>query len=230
MSRAPRGIGFDFDHTLGLDHGLERTALLTLAAAHGHPVPDDPSAARWLDALLADFRSGRISMEAMIAAFAATLDLGALDPQRWRETCYALVDDHVTAIDHAVEVVRWLRARAIPVAILTNGWSPLQERKIARALGPDAIDIILVSDVIAASKPDGAAFDALARALGVPARDVWYVGDAPRADVGGALAFGMTAIWLDAEEIAYPSDVPPPTHRIGGLRELERLVENALAP
>jgi FMN phosphatase YigB (HAD superfamily) len=124
------------------------------------------------------------------------------------------------------------RARGVPIAVLTNGWTPLQQKKIARALGADIVDSmpILVSDALNAYKPDPAAFAALADTLHTPREHVWYVGDNPRGDVGGALAAGLRAVWFDWENLSYPQDVPPPTLRIASLRELETLAENTIAP
>ena len=67
-------------------------------------------------------------------------------------------------------------------------------------------------------------------ALGVPREQVWYVGDNPLGDVAGALAAGLRAVWFDWEGLTYPQDVPPPTLRIGSLRELEAVAENTIAP
>jgi 5'-nucleotidase len=166
----------------------------------------------------------------MIERFAAALGVRGADPARWREHCFALVDALVRPVEGARETLAALRGRAIPTAILTNGWSPLQQKKIARALGDDAPQLILVSDELGAVKPERAAFDALVDALCVPRERVWYVGDNARGDVGGALAAGLLAVWFDAEGQSYPQDLPPPTIRITALRELEAPVENTLAP
>jgi FMN phosphatase YigB (HAD superfamily) len=137
----------------------------------------------------------------------------------------------VRPVDGARELLAALRARAIPAAILTNGWTPLQQKKIARALGEDGRALpVLVSDAIHAVKPARAAFDALVDTLGVPHDRAWYVGDNARGDVGGALAAGLRAVWFDAEGQRYPQDLRPPTLRIGSLRELETLTENGIAP
>ncbi|MBV9440446.1 MAG: HAD family hydrolase, partial [Candidatus Eremiobacteraeota bacterium] len=143
---------------------------------------------------------------------------------------FALVDPLVRPIDGAPELVASLRARGIATAVLTNGWTPLQQKKIARALGADAFPLVLVSDALGAIKPQRAAFDALVHALGAPRERVWYVGDNARGDVGGALAAGLRAVWFDAEGAAYPGDLPPPTLRITALREVEALAENLIAP
>ena len=226
---APIAFGFDFDHTLGVDNGLERTAFADYAAALGAPYEAHGAVAADVDALLARFRAGALTLEDMVGRFGALV--GAhVDADRWRAICYALVDRLVRPVDGAIETLAALRARGIPLAVLTNGWSPLQQRKIARALGDGAISPILVSDEVGAVKPDAAAFAPLVDALGVPRERVWYVGDNPRGDVGGALAAGLRAVWFDWEGLTYPPDVPPPTLRIGALRELEALALNTLAP
>ncbi|HEY4440490.1 MAG TPA: HAD family hydrolase [Candidatus Elarobacter sp.] len=223
-------LGFDFDHTLGLDNGLERTALYRYAEELGVALdPNDADRRAYVDALLAVFRAGEISLEEMVRRFGAWLGVAA-DPDRWRAICYALVDELVVPVEGARETIAALRARGVSLAVLTNGWTPLQQKKIARALGPGAFETILVSDAIGAYKPDPKAFELLVAALGVPRERCWYVGDNPLGDVAGALAAGLRAVWFDWEGVTYPSELPPPTLKIHALRELETLVENAVAP
>ncbi len=232
MTGGAIGIGFDFDHTLGLDHGLELRALYACAAEIGRPVAAAAAVLRdRVDALLSDFRAGAMTLEAMVGHFGDLIGARDLDAQRWRERCYALVDELVYPVDGAREMMAQLRARGIPVAVLTNGWTPLQQKKIARALGDAAHGLpVLVSDVLGAVKPAAPAFEALVAALGVRREHVWYVGDNPVGDVAGALAAGLRAVWFDWEGRSYPQDLPPPTLRIAELRELETLGENTCAP
>jgi FMN phosphatase YigB (HAD superfamily) len=232
VTAGPIGVGFDFDHTLGLDHGLELRALYEYAEELGRPLDEDDLELRAaVAAVLEDFRAGLLTLDSLVLVFAEQIGASGGDPQRWRELCYALVDELVRPLDGARETLVRLRSRGVPVAILTNGWTPLQQKKIARALGDAAHDLtVLVSDVLGAVKPKRAAFDALVAALGVPREHVWYVGDNPRGDVGGALDAGLRAVWFDWEGLSYPQDVPPPTIRIAALRELEALAENTYAP
>ena len=225
------GIGFDFDHTLGVDNALERRAFYAYAEELGAPL--DPHDGHWpglIEELLETFRAGRMTLNEMIARFGDALCVRDPDPDRWRAICYGLVERLVRPVDGALETIRMLRSRGVRLAILTNGWSPLQQKKIACALGDHAIEPILVSDEVGAVKPERAAFDALVTALDVPREDVWYVGDNARGDVGGALAAELRAIWFDWEGHTYPQDIPPPTRRIEALGELEALVENTIAP
>jgi HAD superfamily hydrolase (TIGR01549 family) len=232
-TRPPIAIGFDFDHTLGVDNGLERKAMYAYAEELGRPL--DPAAARWrarIDDLLASFRAGESSMDEMIARFAAALDVHSARAERWREICLGLVESLVRAIDGAPELLGALRERGIPTAVLTNGWTPLQQKKIARAFGDAAAARIpvLVSDAIGVVKPAPAAFDALAELLRAPREHVWYVGDNAVGDVGGALAAGLRAVWFNWENQTYPQDLPPPTLTVASLRELEAWVKNTIAP
>ncbi len=230
----PIAVAFDFDHTLGVDNGLERRALYAYANELGRPLdPRDDAARKSTEALLADFRNGITSMDDMIARFAQYI--GANPAQattaRWQQHCYDLVDELVRPLDGAHDVLAALRTHAVPTAILTNGWTPLQQKKIARALGDAALGMtILVSDAIHAIKPAREAFDTLVGALDTPRERVWYVGDNPRGDVAGALAAGLRAVWFNWENQTYPQDLPKPTITIAALRELTVLVENTIAP
>jgi HAD superfamily hydrolase (TIGR01509 family) len=232
VTETPIGIGFDFDHTLGVDNGLELRALYAYARELGRPLDERDAELRdAIATVLEDFRAGLLTLDSLVLVFAEQLGASDADPQRWRELCYALVDDLVRPVDGARETLEHLRSRGVPVAILTNGWTPLQQKKIARALGDAAHGLtVLVSDQLGVVKPERAAFDALVAALGVPHERAWYVGDNPAADAAGALAAGLRAVWFDWEGRSYPQDLPPPTVRIARLRELEPLAENTYAP
>jgi putative hydrolase of the HAD superfamily len=214
-------VGFDFDHTLGLDNGLERLAFYRLAAELGRSVSEqDTSWSAFLSAILARFRAGLVTLDATVEAFVERLAVRktADAPTRYRAICYDLVDELVTPIAGAREVIAALVARGIPTAILTNGWSPLQNLKIARAI--DYTGPILVSDTLGILKPDAAAFGKLVDVLAVPAENIWFVGDNPKTDIAGAQGAGLRGVWFDWEEMSYPSDAPAPDMRIGSLHEL----------
>ncbi len=215
-------FGFDFDHTLAVDHALEREAFYKLAGELGEPIPpEDVAHKAQIDTLLADFRAGTMTLDDVVKRFVASLhDVHMTDrddTDRYRDICYELVGTHVQPLPGACELLAHLESVGFPQAILTNGWSPLQEKKIAVIGFPGPI---LVSDLIGASKPSPRAFERLVETLAVAPDSVWYVGDNPVADVGGALAAGLRTIWIDHGELTYPQNQPPPTMRITDLREL----------
>ncbi len=227
-------VGFDFDRTLGVDNGLERRALGLLAESLGASLVHDAATTEWLEDVLRPFRNAEMSMEAMVDGFVASLNVAA--PRdghdsaaltaRYREICYALVDELVEPIDGARPLLDALIESGVAIGILTNGWSPLQELKIARALGAFP-GPVLVSDTIGAYKPAGDAFAYLEGALDCTEDELWYVGDNPLVDVGGARARGLRAIWFDRGESTYPPDVVPPDARVERLADVLPIVRGA---
>lgn len=230
---SPIAIGFDFDHTLGLDHGLE---LNGLQAYIDHSFPAlltggrfDATQKKTGESCLKRFRDGHIDMLTMLRDVARTFDLSSdaideLSIAGYQSECMKLVDQ-TTPLAGARELLRWLKERGVPTAILTNGWSPLQQGKVRAALGEDAPPHVLVSDQLpaAGSKPSKLAFDALASLPGFKGRapsSMIYVGDNPAVDIGGALSYGMQAVWMDWENQTYPDGQPPPTLTIHHLDTL----------
>lgn len=99
----------------------------------------------------------------------------------------------------AEETLAALRGRGLLLALVSNtGLSPgptmravLDELGIGRYFAAQ-----VYSDEVGAWKPHERMFDAAVFALGVPGRDILFVGDRPEADILGAQAFklGMTAL------------------------------------
>jgi HAD superfamily hydrolase (TIGR01509 family) len=222
-------VGFDFDHTLGIDNKLERTVALellaSLAASHGLSY-DRGAAELEVDVTIGQYRSGIGSIETSIATFferfapagAATLDVALT----FRDTVVARAPAHVEALPGAQELLTSLDELGVPYAMLTNGWSPLQEEK-ARLIGFRGP--VLVSERIAARKPARAAFDLLAKQLEVPLERIWFVGDDPEMDCAGARTAGANAVWFDWEGRVYAEELPVPNAAIHNLSELLPLLQ-----
>jgi putative hydrolase of the HAD superfamily len=71
-----------------------------------------------------------------------------------------------------------------------------------------------------AAKPDARMFAALAARAGVGPAEVLHVGDDPLADVVGARAAGMQAVWLNRSAREWPSQWEPPDRTVKSLDEL----------
>ncbi|HTV72855.1 MAG TPA: HAD family hydrolase [Candidatus Acidoferrales bacterium] len=227
--QAPLAVGFDFDHTLGIDNKLERTVgveLLERLAMEGGCGFDPDEAGSAMDAALAAFRGGPISLEeALRGEFERVACRGAdFDAAiaQFRDIVCQRAPAFVEALPGARELVEALDELGIPHAILTNGWSPLQEEK-ARLVGFDGT--VFVSDVLGAWKPAAAAYDVLVDHFGVSRERVWYVGDDPVADAAGARAAGLTSAWFDWERRLYAPHLVPPHLRIHELGELTALLQ-----
>lgn len=225
--RRIRAVGFDFDHTLGIDNKLERVAFLRLLDAAceqgGRCIGTLADEIVRIDDLLSKQRSGAFTIEEAVAQFMR--ERGAPDPQayiaEYKRMAVDMVRSFVIPEPGVGEMLAELRRRDIPYAILTNGWSPLQQHKAQRVHFDGAV---LVSSDLGIQKPDPQAFAALAQALAVPPDEIAFVGDTPESDVAGSIRAGMHGIWLDAEGTAYPASLPRPSEVIHSLAELAALV------
>jgi FMN phosphatase YigB (HAD superfamily) len=221
-------VGFDFDHTLGIDNKLERTTALEMLAelAGKYGAAYDVAAADGaIDATLATYRSGSQSVEGAVAGFFeqfAPVGGPVLDAATsFRERVVERAPAFIEMLPGAQALLAELDALGIAYALLTNGWSPLQEEK-ARLIKFQGS--VYVSERIGALKPSREAFDVLAKHFELPFESLWYVGDDPAADCAGAARLGLHAVWYDWEGRTYPDTLPKPEAVIHDLRDLVALL------
>jgi putative hydrolase of the HAD superfamily len=105
-----------------------------------------------------------------------------------------------------VAALQSLSAAGWKLGIVTNG-EPTQE-KVIRLTGLDElVDGWAVSSIVGARKPDPAIFHVAARDCGCALDGAIVVGDGPEADIAGAVACGLSSVWIargrEWSEIAY---------------------------
>ena len=228
------GVGFDLDHTIAIDNKLERVAFLRLL----EPLTNDGGTilgtmndeiAR-IDELLARQRNGEFSIDEAVTRFVRERGVTSREGiyiERFRTMALAMVEEFVVPLPGAKATFERLRELGVAAAVLSNGWNPLQVLKARRA-GFDGP--VIASAEIGAQKPDPRAFAALIAVLGTQPERTWYVGDDPRADVAGARAAGLHAVWLDAEATPFPPGVPAPARVIVALNEVTEIVASSPVP
>jgi HAD superfamily hydrolase (TIGR01509 family) len=221
------GVGFDLDHTIAIDNKLERVAFLRLlelvCADGGHALGTLTDEIDHIDALLAQQRGGAFSIDDAVQRFVLERGVSPKEAyvERFRTMAVEMADQFIIALPGAKRTFDTLRERGIPIAVLSNGWNPLQIRK-AQCAGFDGV--VLASADIGQQKPGARAFEALLGALGTTPANTWYVGDDPHGDVTGATDAGLHAVWIDADRKTYPPDLPPPRYTIHALEELLAIV------
>lgn len=133
--------------------------------------------------------------------------------QRHERAEYLIFPDALPTIDA-------LRAAGIKVGVITNGATDTQREKLDLLGITDAVDTIIVSAEVGAAKPSPVIFEAALAAVGVSAARAAHVGDSLHADIGGAVAAGVTAIWLNRTGAARADSDPIPDREIASLAEL----------
>jgi putative hydrolase of the HAD superfamily len=107
------------------------------------------------------------------------------------------VNDSPLLHEDALPALRRLNAQGLRTAILTNGPSDGQRRKL-RATGlDDVVELVAIGEEIGASKPLARAFWHVLRHFGVAPEEALMVGDSPELDHDAARAAGLDALLLD---------------------------------
>jgi len=118
------------------------------------------------------------------------------------------------------QTLRRLQERGLSLGLITNGSKALQYPKI------DGLGIrlyfgaILVSEAEGIKKPDPEIFHRALRKLGTSPENAVFVGDNPEADIHGAAAAGMRAVWMQNSWWPEPSDVNATINRLSELPEV----------
>jgi putative hydrolase of the HAD superfamily len=224
----PRGVLFDLDDTLLDTSGLESEMLVSLCAAVREELPDADEAS-----IRTRFRHGRDQLyerllrgEWDLVAYRRAHLTAVCEPwgepsEELHEHALRLRDeqlDRARFVEDAVELLRELNQAGVRTALLTNGPSAMQRRKI-EVLGLEPqLDAIGISGELGVAKPDPRAFAATLQLISCDPDETVMVGDHLDWDVRGALAAGMRgAVWVAGDDEREP---PPGAVRITRLGEV----------
>ncbi len=119
---------------------------------------------------------------------------------RYRQAYYA----SSRTVDGAVALLERLRAGGLRIALVTNHTVDEQMGKLRRCGLTDLIDVLAISEAVGAAKPDPRIFAFTLEQLGCAADEVVMIGDSWSADIVGARAVGIRALWLNRRDEVCP--------------------------
>ena len=209
-----RAVLFDLDDTLFDHQGCAREALAAVQREHDALrtltfESLERAHAGFLEELHLDVMLGRVPIEsARIERFRRLLEaLGAADAGNRATGLAAIYRETYRGRRRAVAGAAALMAaikRRATLGIVSNNLLDEQQDKL-RACGlEEFVDALVVSEEVGVSKPDPAIFRVALDRLHVRADDAVMVGDSCAADVEGALAAGIRAIWFNPSGAAAP--------------------------
>jgi len=222
-----KALLFDLDDTL-LDYSSCQDACWAAScAAVATPAGADPAALtaaiedvrRWFWSEPARHRAERTDM---VGAWAKIAELGlarlggpgdglarriAEDFAARRCAAERLFPDALATLDA-------LRARHVPLGLVTNGDARLQRGKIARHGLAPYFGVVVIEGEFGAGKPDATVFRHALTGLGVDPVGTWMVGDHLVWDVDGAQRVGLRAAWIDRGRAGLPVGQPIQPERI----------------
>lgn len=168
-----------------------------------------------------DLRGTRIRVWTDVLNFIGTPDLA--DPAQLTEVHDLLTRQNLELYPDADAAIRWANERFQVTGIITNGPSEVQWGEVYAVGLEDRVDRVIVAGDIDAFKPDPRIFEAALEGLGIPPQAAVFIGNSAAHDAAGAIQAGWSAIWLNRDNDAYPSSLPPPTATVTTLDELPAL-------
>ncbi len=119
------------------------------------------------------------------------------------------------ALPGMIELVDELRAAGVPVGVVSNSEGKLAE--LVEEMGWSGRFVCIAdSGHLGIEKPGRAIFAWAAERLGVPLERIVHVGDSHAADVAGALAAGMHAVWFGPHAVGARAEALPARARAAG--------------
>ena len=139
--------------------------------------------------------NGHVARDAFFHRIAERFSL----PPGMRDTLLADFQTHFpdtcVPFPRAHQTLSTLRTQGLRMGLVTNGRIASQQPKIDGLGISSYFGAILISEAEGVRKPDAEIFRRATSRLGVTAAETVMVGDNPEADIRGAKAFGMGAIW-----------------------------------
>lgn len=153
----------------------------------------------------------------------------ALERQGWDtslalDIAYEYEERHAANLfpfDDVVDTLQSLRTAGYRLGIITNGHGIPQRAKIERHDLTRHVDVIVIEGEFGKGKPEREVFEHALAATGTKPHEAWHIGDNLYADVGGAKAAGIYAVWIHRERLELREDIAvKPDRVIAHLREL----------
>jgi putative hydrolase of the HAD superfamily len=162
-----------------------------------------------LDKYHAGVLAGSLTLdEARLARFSELLGgYGMIDPVVVASTVRLYRETYVRSeqlVDGALAALDGLRAAGFRLGLVTNNTVAEQMGKLERLGLLPRFDALAISEAVGVAKPDPRIFAHTLERLGVPAAEAVMVGDSWSADVLGAQAAGIRAVWLNRYGRACP--------------------------
>jgi putative hydrolase of the HAD superfamily len=126
----------------------------------------------------------------------------------------ALRADAIATYPGAVETLRAIQRRGIPMALLTNGAARSQRQSIEKHALEQYFDCIVVEGEFGTGKPDERVFRHALGAVGCDPEHAWMVGDSLEADIETPHRLGMHTVWVDGEGNGLPASATVQPNRI----------------
>lgn len=175
--------------------------------------------------LWAEYHLGKISKEVLRETrFSKTFtDMGVhadLVPAQFEDDYVRICPTKTNLFPQAHETLTYLSAK-YQLHLISNGFQESTEMKVETTGLGRYFDTIVISECVGCNKPDRAIFEFALNGANATVEESLMIGDSIEADIRGAQAFGMKAIFFNPERKEKPADVE---HEIVELKQLMEIL------
>ena len=212
-----RAVLFDLDRTLvDRDTGILRL-FQTQWLRVGAEISDGRTEAMFVARLLALDNKGYSNKtemyERIVQEFRLPPGLAGVLEHDFRENYGRSVE----TVPDTLPTLSSLQRNGYALGIITNGTTRVQQAKIESTGLQAFMNAVLISEAEGIKKPHAEIFQRALQRLGVASHEALFVGDNLLADVQGAKAAGMEAVWYGGEEGAAGSEADGVINTLGEL-------------
>jgi putative hydrolase of the HAD superfamily len=211
VADSPRALLLDLDDTIVTDNGLSNNIWRLVCEKYAPQIEGLRAGDLFESVIKAAYlywsdpenhRVGRLDLKAARIKIVnrALSDLGFHNSSlasQMAETFTLEKEEAIVPFPGALEVLSRLKASGLRMALITNGASETQRRKIKRFGLETFFDSIFIEAEFGVGKPDERIFWAALHKLSVSASEAWMVGDDLNRDIVGAKRLGIFSIWVD---------------------------------
>ncbi|WP_372768843.1 pyrimidine 5'-nucleotidase [Pseudoalteromonas sp.] len=173
-----------------------------------------------------DYQNGTISAkELQVKRFTLWGDKLDVDPALLNQQFIAAMADICQCLPGARKLLELLHGKA-KLAIITNGFTALQQVRLARTDLTHFFEHVIISEQVGVAKPNIAIFDHALQLFGSPEKStVLMVGDTLSSDILGGKNAGLDTCWINHEGDKV-EDTVGATYQVGCLTGLYNLIKS----
>ncbi|BDH47217.1 dUMP phosphatase [Salmonella enterica subsp. enterica serovar Choleraesuis] len=174
--------------------------------------------------LWTDYQNGAISaLQLQHQRFEDWAERLSVSPAALNDAFLNAMAEICSPLPGAVSLLNALKGK-VKMGIITNGFTALQQTRLARTGLSDCFDLLVISEEVGIAKPDRRIFDYALTQMGNPPRErVLMVGDTAESDILGGNNAELATVWLNRHQRELPAGITA-TWQVDSLAGLEQLL------
>lgn len=129
------------------------------------------------------------------------LGIADINPEEMNDYYLHVMPDQKLLTEGAIELLDYLKSRFYKMAIITNGFSEVQRRKLETSGLKNYFSGVFISEEVKSPKPETAIFEHALTSMNARKSQSIMIGDDWEVDVVGACRIGMDAVYFSQDSL-----------------------------